>query len=325
MPLMTRLVSQQMLVGFTIFTGGVGAEVLTHHGHFGDLSTWAWGALGALGPLALGHAVETSPSRDVVEINAATNKLVLRLLGPKQQPIFALAICIGLGALVGIVEETLFRGQLMPQLLATASQSGLSATDAKGVAVAASALLFALAHVNVLGGPREIASRETGVTVAMMTANGAWFGFLSLLTGQLGAAIVAHALYDAITLYTTHVSLTAQIESATARALASLSEPVLVRWKATRGLEFAHQGALLFHLLDTDKDGSVGLQELRLAGATHGLSAAAVSELESEADQQQRNDGRASGGRSGLEMNQFLAVIAKISDQIKRDASDATS
>lgn len=301
-PLLARLVGTQMLVGYTIFTGGIGAQVLHAHAHLDSASVWLIGGLGALPLLALGRVIETSPSSALVEINASTNRLALRMFGPRAQPILALSLSAALGALVGVVEETLFRGQLLPSLSAYATTHGLEHDEAKLAAVAASALVFALAHINVLGGLKQIASKETGVTVALQLATGAWFGALSIATGQLGTAIVAHGVYDACTLYGTHLRVTRQVSRATARGLAALRLPALAGWLAARGASWTENASRLFFLLDGDGDGEVSAAEARSGGITFGLCDETIAALEA----------RAANG--GLQLGAFFDAVADLSN-----------
>lgn len=305
MPLMAKVVGTQMLVGYTIFNGGVGAEVLHAHGHFDSVATWLLGGLGALPLLALGHLIETSPLPAFAEMNAQTNQLALRMFGPRAQPLFALAVSGALGALVGVVEETLFRGQLLPSIIAWGGENGLGHGDAKIVALGITAIIFALAHVNFLGGLKDILSKDTGVTVALQSVTGLWFGTLALVTGQLGAAIIAHGVYDAATLYATHVSATRAIAKASARGLAAFGQPVLARWRAARGDKWVEHAASLFFLLDSDEDGEVSVEELRLGGATYGLGSVTIAELETQAS------------AGGLSLAPFMDAVAKLTDLSK--------
>lgn len=109
-PLITRNLANQALLGSTIWTGGNGLTVLTEEAHFGT-GALVLGLLGAIPLLALSRAIETSESPLVSGLNLSTNMAVLRLFGPTSQPILAFFASLLMAASTGIVEETLFRGQ----------------------------------------------------------------------------------------------------------------------------------------------------------------------------------------------------------------------
>lgn len=84
-----------------------------------------------------------------------------------------------IAALAGVAEEALFRGVV---------QAGLVASVGTAAGLAGASLLFGLAHAV---GPAYVVAA---------TAAGAVFGALHLVTGDLGAPILAHALYDLVLL-----------------------------------------------------------------------------------------------------------------------------
>ncbi len=109
-PLITRNLANQALLGSTIWTGGNGLTVLTEEARFGA-GALVLGVLGVIPLLALSRAIETSESPLVSGLNLSTNMAVLRLFGPTSQPILAFFASLLMAASTGLVEETLFRGQ----------------------------------------------------------------------------------------------------------------------------------------------------------------------------------------------------------------------
>ncbi len=84
-----------------------------------------------------------------------------------------------IASLAGVAEEALFRGVFQAELVASLGPVA---------GVAAASVLFGLAHAVGLA------------YVVAATAAGAILGALHLATGDLGAPILAHALYDLILL-----------------------------------------------------------------------------------------------------------------------------
>lgn len=109
-PLITRNLANQALIGYQIWTGGSGFAVLSEETHFGT-GALILGILGVIPMLALSRAIETSESPLVLGLNLSTNMAVLRLFGPTSQPILAFFASLLMAASTGIVEETIFRGQ----------------------------------------------------------------------------------------------------------------------------------------------------------------------------------------------------------------------
>lgn len=110
----------------------------------------------------------------LVGLRQQAQSMVSRLLeGASGPPIILLAIMAGVG------EELLFRGSLQPLMGRWTSPWG-------GMLLAS--LLFGLAH------PMSRAY------IAVATLCGLYLGTLSLLTGEVLSATVAHALYDIVAL-----------------------------------------------------------------------------------------------------------------------------
>ena len=214
-----QLVFNQLAVGYTIWTGGVGAEILEKQVHLDNPLLWLVGTLGALPILALGRAIEKSDSPLFTTLNLSTNDVVERLLGEVKQPVFALVASALLALLTGVCEEIVFRGGVLPSLANVAVMQGYAGTISDGVpfGAAASTVLFSAGHLPFLGlaqgeaGVRNFFSVDTLVLFGLQLATGGSFALLFVSTGSLTTAIVAHFLYDLYTLYATHLLVTDQI------------------------------------------------------------------------------------------------------------------
>ena len=137
--LVRQLTLNQLLIGWTIWSGGEGAAVLARDAHFDSLLALPLGVLGVLPLIFISRKIERSESGVVADLNLSTNLLVLRLFGSEKQPVLALAASLFLACLTGLVEETTFRGEILPSL---AQGNGLAGGAALSTA------LFAALHVN---------------------------------------------------------------------------------------------------------------------------------------------------------------------------------
>lgn len=91
------------------------------------------------------------------------------------------------------VEELFFRGLLLRAVLGSVLANGGSRRFSVGSAVAVSALVFALAHVLPVG------SVGAAVVVGVSTlVFGLAAASVAVLTGRLGAAIIAHVTFNAL-------------------------------------------------------------------------------------------------------------------------------
>lgn len=261
-----QLVFNQLAVGYTIWTGGLGEQILKNQVHLDRPSLWIIGTLGALPILGVGRAIEKSQSPLFTTLNLSTNSIVERLLGEVKQPVFALVISCLLALLTGICEEVVFRGEVLPSLAGYAVNQGYASTLKEGVpfGVVTSTLLFAVGHLNFLGGLANFFSRDTLVLFALQLATGGSFALLFILTGDLTTPIVAHFLYDLYTLYETHLVVTDQIEYSRS-PLPPLPQQSLaaMRWRMSNGKEFVDEARRTFLLMDSNRDEQISVAELR--------------------------------------------------------------
>ncbi|QAY74722.1 CPBP family intramembrane metalloprotease [Agromyces protaetiae] len=92
-----------------------------------------------------------------------------------------------------VIEETFFRGTLLPAVRGAALANGARPTTSAAVAVAVSALLFALLHT----------LDATSPTLAFVAGASSFvFGLgaslLTVFTGRLGGAIIAHVVFNGL-------------------------------------------------------------------------------------------------------------------------------
>ena len=176
-------------LGSSIWTGGTGSIILAQEAHLG-LAAVVFGIAGVVPMLALSRTIEVSESPYVAGLNLSTNMAVLRLFGPKPQPIKAFIITLIMSVSIGIVEETIFRGQLIPAYAVNYGDGNIL------VGMVLSTLLFAVLHTNPLGffkgGDAFI---DNGVLLILQILNGAIFACLYVLSGNLVVPIVTHTLY----------------------------------------------------------------------------------------------------------------------------------
>ena len=148
-----QLIFNQVAVGYTIWSGGFGAQVLATQVHLDRPLAWVLGTLGALPVLAVGRAIEKSESPLFTTLNLSTNDIVERLFGSRKQPAFALIVSILLALLTGVCEEIVFRGGILPSLANYALMQGYVETLVDGIpfGIAASTVLFSAGHLPFLG------------------------------------------------------------------------------------------------------------------------------------------------------------------------------
>jgi len=269
-----QLVFSQLAVGYSIWTGGIGAQIIERAVHLDQPQVWLLGVLGAVPILALGRAIEKSESPLFLDLNVSTNMLVMRLLGSRLQPVFAFLVCLALCGLTGVVEEVVFRGGILPSLAQYALDQRLVDSLADGVrfGAVASTVLFALGHLNPFGGLGGVLTRDSAVVFGLQLTTGGCFAALYVLTGSLGAAIVAHFLYDLYTLFGTHVAVTEQV-AYSQTALPPLPQQSLaaMKWSMLKGRPFVDEARRAFLLMDTNRDEAISRGELRVGLSTMGL------------------------------------------------------
>ena len=263
--LVRQTILNQILIGFTIWTGGAGAQALEKLAQF-NTGAVVLGAVGVLPLIYLSRQVETSESTAVADLNLSTNLLLLRLFGDRPQPILAATVSIIMAGLTGLVEETTFRGQLLPKM----AQSFNSLPAAFGL----STLLFAVLHINPIatfrGGLNGL--RDATVLVAYQVATGAWFATLGLLSQNLAVPIIAHALFDFYVFFATHLVVTKQMEYARAQVQKGPGSAAENKWRQERGADFVLGARETFYLADTNRDGVLSRAELRIALYSYGIT-----------------------------------------------------
>eukprot|EP00579_Thalassiosira_antarctica_P032576 CAMPEP_0202001630 /NCGR_PEP_ID=MMETSP0905-20130828/7689_1 /ASSEMBLY_ACC=CAM_ASM_000554 /TAXON_ID=420261 /ORGANISM="Thalassiosira antarctica, Strain CCMP982" /LENGTH=397 /DNA_ID=CAMNT_0048558363 /DNA_START=93 /DNA_END=1286 /DNA_ORIENTATION=+ len=272
----TRLIRNQilnqLLLGYTIWNGGLGAQTLSQSAHF-DAGALALGVAGLLPLWFLSRQIETSEAPAVADLNVSTNLLVVRMFGDKPQPISALLVSGFTASLTGLVEETVFRGEVIPQLAAwsTAHDTILAGLPAGAIL---STLIFAALHVNPLslftGGKEGLADGLVLLVYQLIT--GSAFCLLYLLSGNLAVPIITHALYDLYTFYNTHLVVTTQMQYANENKLLPVaSSSVEDKWRSERGDSFLRDVKEIFLLADSNRDGVLSRQELRIALYSYGI------------------------------------------------------
>ena len=277
-----RMIGQSLLnqaiIGSTIWTGGVGLETLMRYATVNPVAI-GLGVAGLLPLLAFSRYVETSESPIVAGLNLSTEMAVLRLFGSTPQPIVTLGMSAILGGITGLVEETVFRGQLLPAAAAWAV--GTPVTP-EGVILGAflSTLVFAALHTNPTGFFKGgDAFKDNAVLFGFQMVTGSIFAALYLTTHNLAVPIVAHALYDTYTFYASHLQVTRQMEYAKTEAtMPSARYEVEQKWIKKRGEDFVQEARQSFYLMDTNQDGELSRKELRIALFSYGID---LTKLES--------------------------------------------
>lgn len=263
--LVRQTVLNQALLGLTILQGGIGSQVLERDASLMP-SALLLGAVGVVPLVALSRFIETSESRAFADLNLSTNLLMLRYFGDKPQPLVAFVVSAGIAGLTGLVEETNFRGALIPQLV---EKTGGDLP----LAVALSTLIFAVLHVNPLGffNGKE-AAQDAAVLVCYQILTGSVFAALYVFTGNLAVPIVAHALFDFYVFFFTHLNVTTQMEyAANEAAMPVAGRGIEAKWKAERGEKFITGCKETFYLADTNRDGVLSREELRIALYSYGI------------------------------------------------------
>ncbi|CAN0111505.1 unnamed protein product [Pylaiella littoralis] len=151
----------------------------------------ALGVAGMVPLLLCGLALDAREDWDwVKKINDATSEATLALFGSERQVAKVTSVAIPLSMLVGFCEECAFRG-FIP--LVIAAKTGLPTA----AVVVLSGVIFGSLHA------------ATFAYFLAATITGMFFHGLLLSTGNIFVPIVAHAVYDAITLVRCHFEVTA--------------------------------------------------------------------------------------------------------------------
>ena len=279
----------QILLGFTIWTGGPQYQTLMEHSHISLLAIGG-GLLGGLPLIAVSRQVESSELYLVSGLNLSTNMAVLRLLGSTPQPILALLLSLAISSLTGLVEETTFRGQILPALTNNVAHGNL------WIGAMLSTFVFAILHTNPAAllptfgtnnnNNNNDAFVDNLVLLMFQFINGAWFTTLYVVSGyNLVIPIVAHTLYDTYTFYKTHmVDVAGQMEYARQQRQSKNinhginnnnnninNSPIEQKWINAKGNEFVDQATEAFYLMDTNRDGALSIKELKIALYSYGI------------------------------------------------------
>lgn len=127
-------------------------------------------------------------------------------------------------------------------------------------------------HVNPIGlfkGGQ--AARDAAVLVAHHFVTGSIFATLFLLTNNLAVPIIAHALFDLCVFYGTHLQVTTQMECALNKALMPVAPASLeAKWRGQRGDKFLRGARESSCLADSNRDGVLLREELRIALCSYG-------------------------------------------------------
>jgi membrane protease YdiL (CAAX protease family) len=259
----------QALLGSTIWFQGPQYQALTSKAEFVPAGI-GLGVMGLLPLLLISFQIEKSDSYLFSGLNLSTNMAVLRLFGAKPQPVLAGIASLAMAGLTGVVEETTFRGQILPFF-----------TDKIGngdelIGLVLTSSLFAFLHTNpqafLKGGEAFL---DNFVLFCLQFVNGSIFALLYLSTGNLAVPIVAHALYDFYTFYKTHlVDVAGQMEYAAREAMMpNIKNKSLERkWMMERGEDFVMGVKQSFYLMDTNRDGVLSPKELRIALFSYGIN-----------------------------------------------------
>lgn len=315
-PLFLQQAGNQALIGSGIWTGGVSYQVLAQHSHFGPAAV-ALGIAGLVPLLGLSKGVETSESPVFAGLNLSTEQFLLRLLGDRPQPALALGVTAGMATLTGVVEETIFRGQLLPALAQWSTGLGIDGGVLAGAVL--STVVFAALHANPLSffsGSKE-GIQDNLVLLGYQLVTGAIFASLYLATGNLAVPIVAHVLYDFVTFYQTHLDVTSQIQYASAnKLLPSTNYLVEKKWIDARGEEFVQQAREAFYLMDKNQDGVVSRKEFRVGLFAYSidLSKADSAKLANAVDEDESGD---------IDFGEYLEFIGPHDGKTKEAINEA--
>jgi len=275
-PLILQNIANQALIGYTIWTGGVGYQVLSQQAHF-DTAALALGIIGVIPLITLSRFIETSESPFVSGLNLSTNMAVLRMFGSTPKPVSAFLVSICVSFLTGIVEETIFRGQALPAFANAYGNGDIF------VGAFLSTLLFAVLHTNPANFfKRGEAFVDNFVLLNLQIVNGGTFAALYLITGNLAVSIITHALYDFYIFYKTHlVDVAGQMAYAEEQSLMPICSTKAVenKWIMERGEDWLIELKESFYLADTNRDGGLSRKELRIALYSYGIN---LSKVESQ-------------------------------------------
>lgn len=268
----------QVLIGFTIWTGGPQYQTLMEHSHISFFAI-VGGILGGLPLIAVARRVEQSESYLVSGLNLSTNMAVLRFFGSTSQPVLALFLSLAISSLTGVVEETTFRGQVLPVLTNNVGHGNL------WVGATLSTFVFAILHTNpaafLPNNDNKEAFVDNLVLLIFQLINGTWFTVLYVLSGyNLVIPIVAHTLYDTYTFYKTHmVDVAGQMDYARQRRIQNINtkkintnnSPIEEKWINAKGEDFVAEATEAFYLMDTNRDGVLSIKELKIALYSYGI------------------------------------------------------
>ena len=137
--LVCQMLLNQILIGSTIWMGGVGAQALARSAHF-DTTSVLLGMASFVSLFFLSHQIETNELSAAANLNLSTNMVVLHLFRDTPQQLVAFVVSTLLPIVTGLMQKTTFQGQLLPAL--STRRSSLP------IGFVISTLLFALLHVN---------------------------------------------------------------------------------------------------------------------------------------------------------------------------------
>ncbi len=101
--MLRSIVINQLVVGYSIWIlNGDGRQLLAAT-QFDPVSLGV-GVVGGAAVVAVGRFIEKSPNPLFAELNLSTNMLVLRLFGPRPQPIVAGVVSLGIATIVALTE-----------------------------------------------------------------------------------------------------------------------------------------------------------------------------------------------------------------------------
>lgn len=252
------------LAGQALFLYPILTNGLLKTSHFDDPKQWIAGVLAAIPLLVINRGIEFSESPAFAQINAGTKAFALDVFGSKAQPLYALALSIAMALSTGVVEETVYRGAILPEIQNWAVDHSIVANGEQGIAFAllASSLGFGVAHAGL-----EF-SLDTATLVGLQTVTGLFFGSTYILTGGLAAPIITHLLYDLYILYETHLVVTDQVAFAdkssqlvSAQNLAEEEAEV----RKSKGDKFVDYVRRAWMMMDTNRDGNLSVGEFRMA------------------------------------------------------------
>lgn len=293
--LVRQTVLNQAIIGSTIWTGGYGAQVLAK---YADISLVAVisGIVGVIPLILFSRWIEQNEAPEFADLNVSTNMLVLRLFGNRSQPAVAFVVSALLAGLTGLVEETTFRGGILYQLA--------ERFDSLPLGFALSTVLFAVLHVNPLGFFQGLqGAKDAAYLVGYQLVTGSIFGALFVLSGNLVVPIVAHGIFDFYVFFATHLTVTSQMKYARDQAVMPVApDAIQNKWIAERGRTFVQGACESFYLADTNRDGVLSRQELRISLYSYGirLTTEQSEEVAKAADED---------GNGAIDFGEFLEFV----------------